>query len=152
MISAGYKQTVKLVRETMEKCDTFDCAYHMLVNEAVATSGYFILTGTKDNEGVVISRNRTGADNVANITDENWYLVQTNEDHFAGQCYDRCQAARANFEKLGRENLNVDSGFDSVLMVAPNLNHNSIYGIKMVPKTFKFEPHIAHGTVIATDM
>jgi hypothetical protein len=102
MISYGTIQTVKLIRETLEACEDFECALKKLSNDTVVTGAYFILAGVKDNDAVVISRDRMGAAHVERISEENWYVVQTNDDHFKGVCRERCTAARANFEKLGR--------------------------------------------------
>lgn len=100
----------------------------------------------------MISRNRDGPANVTQISEEHWYVVQTNDDHFAGVCRERCTAARANFEKLGRDNLSVQKAFEQILMVEPNLNAGSIYGIKMVPSSNLFEVHLANGTYHPSDM
>jgi len=57
---------------------------------------YITLVGTKDDEGIVITRDRNMTLNSAVVTDDNWYLVQTNEDHYRDECSSRCQSARAN--------------------------------------------------------
>jgi len=71
----------------------------MLQNEVICAPTYYILAGTKDYEGVVISRDQTGPakGGLQFLNETTWYLVQTNEDHFRGQCYERCQAANNNF-------------------------------------------------------
>ena len=60
--------------------------------------GYFILAGVKGNEGAIITRNRYDVANVTALSDDRWYLVQTNSDHYTGDCPRRCTAARTNFE------------------------------------------------------
>jgi hypothetical protein len=44
-ISLGVKQTVIILRETLEKCDNYTCALDYLSNEHIVTGGYFILCG-----------------------------------------------------------------------------------------------------------
>lgn len=58
MISFGYQPAVQMVRDTLEKCDTYECAANKLAKDTLVTKAYFIVAGVKDNEGIVISRNR----------------------------------------------------------------------------------------------
>jgi len=129
MIAYGSVPSTMLIRQTMEVCSDYACALNKLANDTMVATGYFILAGVKDNEGVVISRNRTASANIATISEDHWNLVQTNEDHFDDICKERCQAARNNFDKLTREALTIETGFNQVLMVAPNLNFGSIYAV-----------------------
>ena len=124
-----------LLRRTLEECNNYTCALGMLQNEVMCAPGYFILAGTKDFEGVVISRDQTGLANggLQFLNETTWYLVQTNEDHFRGQCYDRCQAANNNFKALGQAGATVSTVFDKVLNVAPNINRDSVFTTVMVP-------------------
>ena len=120
-----------------------------------AAPGYFILAGTKDYEGVVISRDQTGPaqGGLQFLNQTTWYLVQTNEDHFRGQCYDRCQAANNNFQALGQANANVTSVFDKVLNVPPNINRDSVFTSVMVPSNGLFLSEIVkNATFVATDL
>ena len=84
MIFTGYKDISWIIRETLTECNTFDCAYNKLSTDSVIAPGYIILAGTKDYEGVIITRNRFDAAHVDRISEDRWYLLQTNEDHFAG--------------------------------------------------------------------
>jgi len=112
MIAYGALPSCMLIRKTMEVCSDYACAFNKLANDTMIASGYFILAGVKDNEGVVISRDRTASADIATISDDHWNLVQTNEDHFADICRERCQAARDNFQKLTREALTIETGFN----------------------------------------
>ena len=107
---------------------------------------YFILAGVKGNEGAIISRDRFGAANIVTLTDDKWYLVQTNQDHFSGDCPTRCQAANSNFEKLGHANLTVERGYSEVLDVSPNLNQISIHSSIMIPSQGIFKSQKKWGT------
>lgn len=83
-----------LIRKTMTNCETFDCAEKMLTETPISSLSYIILAGTKSGEGIVISRKQKGAVHVdrLNVTDNKWYLVQTNNDTWKG-CEDRCASA-----------------------------------------------------------
>lgn len=152
MMSMGFKPSVMIVRETLEKCADFKCALDNLSNDTIITGAYYILNGAKDNDASVITRDRQNAANIRSVSEENWYVVQTNDDTYNGVCRERCGNATANFEKLGRAAFTVQSGYEKVLMVEPNLNFGSIYGIKMVPKNNLFEVEIADGSYHPSDM
>lgn len=94
---------------------------------------YITLVGTKGDEGVVISRNRTDTIDVEHVSEEDWYLVQTNDDHYLGECNSRCKAAKQNFDLITREKLTPTVAFDKVLCEPPNVNTLSVYATVMVP-------------------
>ena len=58
MLFTGYSEISWLIRETLTVCSDFDCAYYKLKDDPINALGYIILAGTKDDEGVIISRNR----------------------------------------------------------------------------------------------
>jgi hypothetical protein len=153
-MASGYAQVASVLRETLEKCENYTCALAKLQNDYTSAPVYFILAGIKDYEGVVISRDQDGpVKNGLQFLDQNtWYLVQTNQDHFKGDCPERCTAANNNFKSLGQDKATVTSVFDEVLNVAPNLNSNSIYTTVMIPSAGLFLTEIANGTYIATDL
>ena len=62
-MASGYTQVASLLRETLEKCDNYTCALAKLQNDYTCAPVYFILAGTKDYEGVVISRGQQGTAN-----------------------------------------------------------------------------------------
>mmetsp|Transcript_24680 Transcript_24680/g.38395 ORF Transcript_24680/g.38395 Transcript_24680/m.38395 type:complete len:137 (-) Transcript_24680:458-868(-) len=77
MLFTGQKEQSWIIRDALEKCDDYDCAYDMLRNKPFNALGYIILAGTKDDEGVVISRKRFGPahEDFLNTTNGTWYLV-----------------------------------------------------------------------------
>ena len=89
--------------------------------------------------------------NVTQISEENWYIVQTNDDTYSGQCRERCLAATKNLNTLTRNNTNTTTVYDKVLNVVPNLNSLSIYAAVMVPKNGLFLGDIVNGTYRAED-
>jgi hypothetical protein len=90
LIFFSYNQASWLIRDTLEQCDDYDCAFEKLSTSKIIAPGYYILAGTKGNEGSIITRDRFAAPNITTISDENWYLVQTNQDHYTGECPMRC--------------------------------------------------------------
>jgi hypothetical protein len=47
---------------------------------------YAIMAGPGPNEGVIITKNPDGVANTRWLDDDHWYLVQTNDDTYAGVC------------------------------------------------------------------
>lgn len=93
MIIAGYKSISWVMRDTLFECHNYECAYNKLNETPTISAAYVILAGTKDNEGVILSRDRTSTAHAEHLSADNWYLLQTNEDHFTGACHERCKAA-----------------------------------------------------------
>ena len=118
----------------------------------MVSPSYITLVGTKENEGVVISRNRTDTIFSNFISDTNWYLVQTNDDHYLGECRSRCKAAKDNFNLVTREKITPSVVFDKVLDVAPIVNTLSVYASIMVPSAGLFLTELVNGTVRADDL
>jgi len=135
MMFTGYKEISWVVRETLNKCEDYDCAYEHLKNTEINALGYIILAGTKENEGVVISRNRIGAahEDHLNVTNGTWYVVQTNSDHWDQGCFNRCESAHTNLDKLGQDALDITVLREKVLKVFPNQNYDTLYNTQFVP-------------------
>lgn len=70
----------------MVACKTFDCFQETMLSIETIVPMYVIIAGTGENQGVVISKAELGADNIRYLDENNWYIVQTNDDHFAGVC------------------------------------------------------------------
>lgn len=100
MLFSGYNEQSWLIRETLDTCDDWNCAHAKLRDTPVDSLGYFIVAGTKQDEGVIIARNNMGAahETFLNSSDGTWFIVQTNNDHWVNTpekkgCHDRCAAA-----------------------------------------------------------
>jgi hypothetical protein len=136
MVFSGYTEISWLVRDVLTECYTYDCAYERLTTTPISAYGYLILAGTKDDEGVVISRNRFDAAHIdrLNSTDDKWFIVQTNNDHWDSGCYNRCAAAVQRMNDLGQDNLDNGEMRDYVFFMFPNLNYDTIYNSAMIPR------------------
>ena len=147
----GYNQPMRVIRDVMETCSNFSCALNQLSSQLMIAPCYIALTGTKNDEAVVITRNRTHTVNATYISEDFWYLVQTNDDTYDGKCRERCQAATKNMELLTRNLTSYNSVMYGVLNVKPNLNSLSVYAAVMIPKTGLFLGEIVNGTYRAED-
>jgi len=55
---AGYAQISTLIKDTLIKCKSYDCAVEEFSSVPIIGPGYLTVAGTKDYEGVVITRDR----------------------------------------------------------------------------------------------
>ena len=85
----GKHSVPKLIRDTLEECSEYSCAFEKLKNTELTAPAYFTIAGMHNNEGAVISRDPTSIANLRTL-DDNWYVIQTNEDIFEGKCTARC--------------------------------------------------------------
>ena len=60
------------------------------------------MAGLKDNEGTIISRDRFGVAHADTLSEDRWYLLQTNSDHWTGDCPIRCQKGNERIQAIGR--------------------------------------------------
>ena len=108
------------MRDVLEKCNSYQCAYDRLLYTTLTTPVFFILSGLSGNEGAVITRDPEGLVNVRTLSESQWFLVQTNQDHFKGDCRKRCWWARYNFLRIGQASINPERLYNEVITVWPN--------------------------------
>lgn len=129
----GSQQVSKLIRDTLIECGDYNCAFNRLSSVGIICPGYLIIAGTKGNEGAVITRDRDGIAHLDQLTDENWFVSQTNDDHWTGVCTARCEASRSRIAKIGQKAINPHNLRHQVLEQYPNLNEHGIYNTIMIP-------------------
>ena len=134
-----------LVREVLTVCESYKCAFDRLSSAKMVTPTFFILSGLSGNEAAVITRDPESVVNVRTLTDQNWFLVQTNQDHFKGDCRKRCWWARFKFLSIGESNISMDRMYKEVLTAWPNLNELSIYAVATSPATGYFQVYRVWG-------
>jgi len=96
------------------------------------------MAGLNGNEGAVISRDRWGTAHIDQLSDERWYIAQTNDDHWTGVCVDRCISANANMQKVGQKEMSLERLKFDVLFQEPNYNELTLYQSMMVPSQHIF--------------
>jgi len=136
MLFQGYKEISWNLRETLINCEDYKCAYQNFVSTPLSSLGYIIVAGTKEDEGAIISRDRYGPAHIDSLNSSNghWFLVQTNNDHWLDQgCFNRCMSATENMNKIGQANMDINHLRNDVLMLFPNLNHDTLYTTQFVP-------------------
>lgn len=66
--------------DLMLNVDSFDEVVDILMDKPMTSPSHFIVGGIKDNEGVIISRDFDKTVDMRWLTDDDWYVVQTNSD------------------------------------------------------------------------
>lgn len=135
----GSKQISKLIRDTLIDCPDYQCAFNQFSSVNIICPGYIILAGVGPNEGAVITRDRDGVAHLDQLSDEQWFLSQTNDDHWTGVCTARCQASRSRIAKIGQQAMNPHKLRHDVLEQYPNLNEHGIYNTIMIPSKGVFD-------------
>eukprot|EP00808_Paulinella_micropora_P012867 g77619.t1 len=141
-MTQGAWSVAQLGRTALSKCTDWTCALSLLSDTYVAAPVYYILSGTNTGQGAVLTRDREGA-----TTDvwklgagpqrccpdvQDWYLLQTNFDHwrfFDGVRDDRQRAGIANMNSLGQAAVSCSSLLQSVLYQPPTLQDSTQYSM-----------------------
>lgn len=84
-------------------------------------------------EGAVITRGRYSVENIDYLSNDDWYLVQTNQDHFEGTCLSRCQKAQETLNEIGPDNINEELFRERIMLQYPTLNSYTIFSAEMIP-------------------
>eukprot|EP01130_Rhizamoeba_saxonica_P011006 TRINITY_DN4550_c0_g1_i2.p1 TRINITY_DN4550_c0_g1~~TRINITY_DN4550_c0_g1_i2.p1 ORF type:complete len:276 (+),score=44.97 TRINITY_DN4550_c0_g1_i2:764-1591(+) len=131
-----------LVRETLEKKATWNEAMYELSTRPLITDVYLTVAGIASGEGAVITRNRTGADDIwkVNSSDDTWYVIETNFDRWEEPpWYDnRRYYANNAMHEMGRNGISFPH-LQDVLSVKPVLNRLTTYSSLISPKDNYFE-------------
>ncbi|XP_041351778.1 N-acylethanolamine-hydrolyzing acid amidase-like [Gigantopelta aegis] len=123
-----------LVRNVLERDTTFTRAVSSLSNTDTAADAYFIVAGVRAGEGAVITKARLQVDDVwyLNQTNNKWFLVETNYDHWipTPASDKRRDAAIQSMRSMGRGHINTKNLF-KVLSTPPVLQSSTIYSVVM---------------------
>jgi len=133
-----------MARKALEKQLDFDSAVKYLSSQPVISPVYFIMAGVKNNEGVVITRNRLSlADLWFLAPPDVWFVAQTNYDHWLPEPDDdnnRRNTAFALMNKFGKEVMDA-SVLNQVLLTPPVLNTYTLYTALMTPNSQSLAPN-----------
>ncbi|XP_030046510.1 N-acylethanolamine-hydrolyzing acid amidase [Microcaecilia unicolor] len=119
-----------LIRDTLMEAEDFESAVLQLAKTPIIAGVYYIIGGVLPNEGVVITRDRSGPADIWQLDslNEEWFLVETNYDHWTSPppLDDRRTPAIKALNATGQKNINNDTLY-KVLSVEPVLNVHTIY-------------------------
>lgn len=85
----------------LEKEITFASAVETIMHTNVTSPGYIIVGGVQGNEGVVVARNSIGTNHTHWLSDDEWFVAQTNRDTWRDFGDHRYNTTVNNMEKLG---------------------------------------------------
>jgi len=132
-----------LLRDVFQTRNDFPSALQHLSSDELIADVYYILAGVSAGQGAVISRNRTGADDVWLLNaPTRWYEAETNYDHWEPAPWfdNRIDPANDAMNALGRDNLSLD-GLLKVLTTKPVLNIQTTYTILSCPATGEYRSY-----------
>ena len=78
----GYKGNLFLLRDAFEKFDNYEEAKNYIVETQVIAPAYYIICGLTGNDGTVVTHDRGKTADVWQLSAGDWFLVQTNYDHW----------------------------------------------------------------------
>lgn len=129
-IFKGGKAYSFLYREILEDAVDYNDALARLQTTTLIAPSYFIIAGTGNGQGAVVSRERDSAVDTWTIdtTDSNrWFLVQTNDDHWLPPQDSRRNATNEHMKACcSPDTISSDSMFD-LMNMQPTLNELTTY-------------------------
>ena len=145
LFTANILPIIYTIRQGMEDHDDFENVVSFLSETKLGTNCYFILSGTKNNEGIVITRGPETVDDAtridANKENDGWFLVQTNSDRNTTnyQTRDiRRFIAENRVRNIGRKEISAERVMKEVLYLSPNRNSITILSSVMSAQTGQF--------------
>jgi acid ceramidase/N-acylethanolamine-hydrolysing acid amidase len=126
--------TCWLLRKVLEEEVDYAAASKRLKSERVSAPVYYIVSGIKPNEGMVIEREVDSVHAFYELSDKVWYLVQTNYDRDEPEpVYDqRRHPFEKRMEERGQANFNVDTVLKEML-IWPTFNIATIMTAVITP-------------------
>jgi len=110
----------------------------MLSTTPQIAPSYYAVAGNETYQGAIITRDRMGPAHIEMLSKSNWYVVQTNDDHWTGVCTIRCSYAKETLDNIGRDNVTPDN-LRALMLEWPSNNQHSIYNTLMIPEKAFFE-------------
>ena len=126
-IYLGYPEIGIAAREGILASPDYDSLVAYFEEVETIVPIYVILAGMEPNQGLVMSKGLKGSDNIRYLDEDNWYLVQTNDDHFAGVCLERCQDANTHMQAIGEENITIENLLEDVMLQSHTINVFTIW-------------------------
>jgi len=128
-----------------EHAGSFEEAQDMLANMPLTAPVYYTVSGTSQDQGAIITRDRTGAADIWKInfhSPADWCIGQTNYDHWItpppASDKNRSNAVRQAVAEIGKGNMSEDTLLKKVLQQSPILNRGTIYSTIMSAATSEF--------------
>ncbi|OMJ92132.1 hypothetical protein SteCoe_5120 [Stentor coeruleus] len=130
----GNQATSFAIRYVLENINSYENAKNYLENIPILAGEYICIAGITD--GVVITRNRKYVADLKELDEMNWYIVQTNYDHWLPQPKDddRYNPNIERLDMIGNNYINEDQVYRLMIM-KPTLNSDTVHTAIMNPMT-----------------
>jgi hypothetical protein len=135
-----------LLAMTAEHANSYQEAQEMLATISLTAPVYLTLSGVNENEGSIITRDRTGAADIWLINKDSptdWCIVQTNFDHWItpppSSDKNRSNSAKRALKNISKAYLTKNNLMSQVLQNSPVFNSGTIYSTVMSAKIDLFE-------------
>mmetsp|Transcript_176796 Transcript_176796/g.430086 ORF Transcript_176796/g.430086 Transcript_176796/m.430086 type:complete len:388 (-) Transcript_176796:68-1231(-) len=131
----GGKAFPFVVRSIIERVPDFDTAVREFANAKFMAPHYWILAGAKPFEGAVVTTGRVGLPtDVRLLKNEpnDWFLIQTNDDHWQPPADPRRNSARTTMTLQGRHRVQHSSVWES-MRSAPVCNPSTWWTWQAIP-------------------
>jgi len=126
MIEGGQSYSF-LLRDILENTETYGEALHQLETTPLISPSYFIIAGTEAGQGAVVSRERNKAADTWILSEtDDWFLVQTNDDHWLPPLDERREATNAHMKQYSPQTMNAVTML-KVMTQYPTLNELTTY-------------------------
>lgn len=120
------------IRKILEYHSDFKTGTTMLATEEFIIDCYLICAGMNHNEGKVITRNMDDAQDVWQLTDNRWFEVETNWDHWKIPFDGRRKFVNTQMNKTTAEKVDMDYMY-GIVSTPPAFAGDTVYTSKMVP-------------------
>jgi hypothetical protein len=128
---------VWLLRKVLEEEYTYENALERLKTTRIGGPVYYVVSGTKPNEGAVIERDSNAVHGFYTLNSTTWFLVQTNYDRDQPDPFHdpRRIAVENRIREHGQAGFNEKLLFEEFMTVWPTFNIATIMTAIMVPAT-----------------
>lgn len=105
---SGSQASSFAIRHALETFDNYDDVVNYFTHVPLLVGEYICIAGLES--GTVITRNRRYVSDVRNIDEENWFIVQSNYDHWLPQPVDddRYNPVIKRIENIGQDGIDED--------------------------------------------
>lgn len=133
----GAMPTCWLLRKTLEQETSYSNALQRLKSEKIGGPVYYVVSGVKDNEGCVIEREPESVHAFYELSETNWFIIQTNYDRdYPDPLHDpRRIPVEKRMHERGNKNFDEHTLINEFMSIWPSFNIATIMTAIMIPAT-----------------
>mmetsp|Transcript_26684 Transcript_26684/g.48064 ORF Transcript_26684/g.48064 Transcript_26684/m.48064 type:complete len:331 (+) Transcript_26684:1005-1997(+) len=141
-LSLGYKGVLLEIRKALETAHSYKDALELLSTDHIAAASYDTMAGP--HSGSVVTRDRLNSADIWHLNESQWWLVQTNFDHWLSPPAtdnNRAQTAISYIEAQTPAGMNFTTLYEA-LSTYPVLNPTTVFTSLLDPVTGDFSVRI----------